>query len=115
MLTEILAPSLIAEGSRLHGTLTFLSSTQVFGSVEGEVCQESLDSLQVGKTGWVQGRISARGPVIIEGRVDGDVYSECLIRLLPTATVKGSLTAPAIDIRAGALLDGALQMKAAAK
>jgi len=106
MLTEVLIPTLISEGSRVQGELTFSANTQVFGVVEGTLRQESLEPLQVGRSGWVQGEIVSRGPVLIEGRVDGNVFSHTQIRLLPTAVVNGTLRAPRIDIRPGALLEG---------
>lgn len=113
ILTEIPSPTLIAEGTRVQGALTFYSSTQVFGIVDGELIQQSLEMLQIGRTGWVNGNIAARGPILIEGRVDGNVESSTQIRILPTATIRGCLKAPVIEIRAGALFDGELKMQAA--
>ena len=91
--------------------MTFFSNTQVFGVVEGELIQQSLETLQVGKTGWVHGSIISQGPVLIEGRVDGEITSATKIQLLPTATVHGKLRAPAVEIQAGALFEGELHMK----
>src|SRR5580658_24150 len=102
MIAEISPPTLIAEGTQLQGTLTFVSGVQVFGTVEGHLDQQSLEPLHVGSTGWVNGAINSQGPVIVEGRVDGDITSSTRIRLLPSAVVTGTLIAPAIDIRAGA-------------
>jgi cytoskeletal protein CcmA (bactofilin family) len=105
------APTLIAEGSRVQGALTFSSSTHVFGVVEGEIIQQSLEPLFVGKGGWVHGSLSSQGPVHIEGRVDGNVYSNTSIRLLPGAQVTGALIAPKVEIRPGALLEGEITMR----
>lgn len=113
MLIEIAPPSFIAEGSRTEGTLTFFSGTQVFGLVEGNLIHQSLEPLQIGKTGWIHGAIQAQGPVLIEGRVEGDIRSATQIRLLPTATVRGTLSAPTIEIRAGAQVEGDLHMETA--
>lgn len=110
MLIEIAPPTLIAEGTRAQGSLTFFSSTQVFGVVEGELLQQSLEPLNIGKTGWVNGAIVSQGPVIVEGRVDGNIKSHTQIRLLPTATVHGQLIAPSISIRPGAVFEGDLVM-----
>lgn len=114
MLIEIAPPSLIAEGSQIKGSLTFHSSTQVYGIVEGDVIQESLEPIQVGKSGWVHGDIIAQGPVLIEGRIEGDIRSATHIRLMPTAVVQGTLSAPSIEIRPGALIDGQLRMESPA-
>ena len=110
MIIEIATPTLIAEGTRLQGTLTFISATKVFGIIEGEVEQQSLEPLQVGKTGWVNGSITSQGPVLVEGRVDGNIHSTTRIKLLPTAVVRGSLMAPSIEIRAGAAFEGEVEM-----
>ncbi len=64
----------------------------------------------------IKGGIDARGPVVIEGRVDGNLVSITKIRLLSTAIVHGTLTAPAIEIASGAIFEGdikTLQKRAA--
>jgi cytoskeletal protein CcmA (bactofilin family) len=110
MFVEISPPTFIAEGTRLHGNLAFISGTQVFGQVEGDIAHESLEPLHVGKTGWVHGTITATGPVLVEGRVDGDIRSLTRVRLLPSAVVRGSIVAPSVEIRAGARFEGELAM-----
>lgn len=110
MFIEIAPSSLIAEGSRVEGTLTFFSATQVFGLVNGELVQQSLEPLQIGKTGWIHGGIHSQGPVLVEGLVEGDIDSATQIRLLSTAVVRGRLSAPSIEIRPGAVLDGETNM-----
>ncbi len=114
MIVEIQAPTLISEGTRVKGSLTFCSATQVFGLVEGEVHQETLETLHIGRTGWVTGGITAQGPIVVEGRVDGDVHSLTRVRLLPTAVVLGEIHAPTVEIRNGAFFEGSLKMRVAA-
>ena len=113
MIVEISTPTLISEGTQVQGILTFYSGTQVFGLIEGSVSHLSLEPLQIGKSGWINGHIQATGPVIVEGRVDGDITSETRIKVLPTAVVRGALKAPSIDIRAGAAFDGEIAMEGA--
>src|SRR4051794_24140907 len=110
MLEEISVPSLIAEGSRIQGELTFFSAVSIFGVVEGEIIQQSSATLQVGRNGWVYGTLRAQGPIIVEGRVEGEVISSSSIRLAATAVVKGRLIAPNVEIRAGAIFEGELAM-----
>ncbi|MCB0416682.1 MAG: polymer-forming cytoskeletal protein [Bdellovibrionaceae bacterium] len=112
MVREVSFPTLIAEATRLAGDVTFSSTAHVFGVVEGDVLQHALEPLQVGKSGWIHGNIRSQGTVVIEGRVDGDVVSTTRIQLLPTATVRGRLQAPSIQIRAGAIFEGEMQMSA---
>ncbi len=110
MIIETIAPTLVAEGTRIQGSLTFFSGASIYGIVEGELIQQSLEPIQVGKSGWVQGSVLAQGPILVEGRVDGDLKSSTAIRLTSTATVKGKLTAPSVEVRAGAVLDGEISM-----
>lgn len=109
--TEIQAPTLITEGSRIQGDLSFLSTTEIHGLVEGNVQQQSLDKVTVGTTGWVRGSVTSKGPIHIDGRVDGDIVSSVKIRLSATACVHGTLTAPQIEVRPGALFEGDFHMK----
>ena len=112
LITQIAAPTLITEGSSIQGNLTFLSTAQIHGWVEGDVALEGLDSLSIGRTGWVKGSVQATGPVFVEGRVEGDITSAVKIRLSPTAQVKGTLNAPQVEVRPGAVFDGEFKMKA---
>lgn len=113
MLVESHTPTLIAEGTRVQGAVVMVSAAGVYGTVEGEVVQQSLEVLQIGRTGWVNGAISSQGPVVIEGKVDGDITSTTRITLSSTASVKGKLNAPSIQIRAGAIFEGELVMRKA--
>lgn len=115
LITEIPVPTLITEGSRVQGDLTFLGTTQIHGMVEGDVQQQSLDPLCIGRTGWVRGSIQSVGNVLVEGRVDGDITSTTKIKLATTATVHGTLNAPSIEVRPGALFEGEFHMKSAAR
>jgi cytoskeletal protein CcmA (bactofilin family) len=104
-------PTLITEGTRMQGDLVFASQVHVYGVVEGTLSQTTSDALLVGKGGWVHGTIVAKGPVLVDGRVEGDVHSESRIRLGPSAIIAGSLYAPSIEIEAGARLEGSIVMK----
>ena len=105
MFLELPSPTTIAEGSRILGNLTFSSRAQIFGIVEGEVTQQTPDTLYIGQPGWVQGSISSHGAVIVEGRVDGNIHSLTQIHLLSSATVRGTLVAPNIAIQPGAIIN----------
>jgi cytoskeletal protein CcmA (bactofilin family) len=111
MITETTTPTLVAEGTRIQGSLTFFSGASIFGIVEGELIQQSIEPLQVGKTGWVHGNVMSQGVILIEGRVDGDVKSTTTIRLAGTATVHGKISAPRVEIKPGAYFDGAIVMQ----
>lgn len=110
MLSEAATPTLISEGTKVQGAVVTVAAAGVYGIVEGELIQQSLELLQVGKTGWINGSINSEGPVLIEGKVDGDITSTTKISLTSTASVRGKLRAPSIEIRAGAIFEGDLVM-----
>lgn len=111
MIFEMSPPTLVAEGTRVVGDLTFFSGASIYGIVEGQLFQQSVESLQVGKSGWVQGAIVAQGPIVIEGRVDGDIRSSVKIQLSPSAVVRGKMFAPAIEVRPGAIVEGIISVE----
>jgi len=110
MWEKIETPSVVAEATRLRGDITFSSGAHIFGIVEGDLTQQSVQAVHIGKTGWVHGSVKSQGPVLIEGRVDGHVQATHKIVLSPTATVRGSLTAPGVEIRPGAIVEGEVVM-----
>lgn len=109
LLTRTQTPTLIAEGTSSQGTLSFHSETHIFGVVEGEALQNAKDLIWLGITGWVQGSIKSEGPVIIEGKVDGDVYSSAKVTVKSTGQVNGNIFSKSIEIHAGAAIEGEIQ------
>ena len=111
MLSKESPPTIITEGSQSQGSLSFFAKAYIFGTVEGEVLQQSLEPIIIGRTGWVHGSISSQGPVVISGKVNGNIYSATLIQLQPTAEVTGTLVAPALDVQGGASFNGETVMR----
>lgn len=107
---EISPPTLVAEDANLRGTLTFSGQVYVYGIVDGKIIQNSSAFLQVGHKGWIHGSVFSKGPIVIEGRVEGEMISECKIVLLPSSRVLGRLKAPSIEIHAGATFEGDVVM-----
>lgn len=110
MLTKISCPTIVAEGNHLRGDLYFNSETYLYGTLEGNIHNESRESLQIGKSGWIYGSVFSEGPIFVEGRVEGNITSSTQITLRPTATVLGTLICPMIRVESGAYLDGELKM-----
>ena len=113
MITKLPTPSHIAEGSRIRGDLYFFSEAEVFGTVEGNVRQESLEPLSIGQFGWVHGDIRSTGPVLVSGRIDGEISSDTQVRVLSTARIEGTIRAPSIEIRPGAIVNGTFDSQSA--
>lgn len=110
MLTEIPSFTVIAEGSRNQGSISFSSQCVILGLIEGNVYQHSHESLTIGKSGWVRGDIRSQGTLIIGGRVEGNLFSNQKITVLETATIHGSLTCPKLEIRPGAIIESDILM-----
>ncbi len=111
MLSEVSTPTLIAEATRLQGDITFLSGASIFGLIEGNIIQQSSEEISIGKSGWIFGSINSQGPVYIEGKVEGNVVSSHKIKLFSSAMVMGKLTAPTIELLAGAIFQGEFEMR----
>jgi cytoskeletal protein CcmA (bactofilin family) len=50
------------------------------------------------------------GGVIVRGRVKGDIRSTGTVLVGPEAEIKGNVTAPAIAVGAGAILEGKFEI-----
>jgi len=101
-------PTIIAEGNHLQGSVELSSGAEIFGSVEGDILHESLEELVIGISGWVSGSIISQGPILIRGRVHGNLHSGTRVILTSTAEVRGDVEAPSVTIFAGALINGKL-------
>jgi cytoskeletal protein CcmA (bactofilin family) len=74
------------------------------GELEGSV--ELLDgSLTVGSGGCVRANLQARS-IVVQGRVDGNLYGLERAELKKSATVVGNIYTPRIAIEDGAFLEG---------
>lgn len=110
MIHETLTPTIIAEASHLQGDFIFKTTAIVRGIVEGNLHNESKEVLRIAREAWVQGTIVSLGPVVIEGKVDGNITSERSIELTSHANVTGLLNAPGLVIHPGASLEGECKM-----
>jgi cytoskeletal protein CcmA (bactofilin family) len=110
MLTEIPSFTVVAEGSRTQGSISFCSQCIILGLIEGNVFQHSHETLTLGKSGWIRGDITSQGAVSISGRVEGNIFSTTKITILETAIITGTLICPSIEIRPGAVLESDILM-----
>ena len=96
-------------GPTLHfkGELYGEEDLEFQGQLEGSI--EHTRSLSIGKEGGVTGNIKAKF-VIVEGRVDGDIYASESVTVRQTAKVKGNIYAPRIGIAEGAEFNGSVDM-----
>jgi len=112
-LTEVPLFTVIAEGSRTQGSLSFFSQCIILGLVEGNIYQQSQESLTLGKSGWIRGDITSQGHILIAGRVEGNIFSTLKITVLETALITGKIVCPKVEIRSGAILESDIVMQSA--
>ena len=56
-------------------------------------------------------KIRTQSREIIEGKIEGNISCTSVVKLMPSAIVRGEIRAPRIDVQPGARIDGALACK----
>ncbi len=100
-----LRPSVISDGVRFEGKINSTGSLHLDGEVKGEL---SLDSLTIGATGKVIGKIKTK-LLNIKGTFEGDAACEDLV-LSAGSLVNARIRYRTIKIAAGARISGELQV-----
>ena len=99
--------SLIAQGSRIDGNLTFTDGLRVDGEVVGDIRGNAEQSsiLVISEAAVVQGEVHA-DHVIVNGTVRGPIYAKDLLELQPKARIEGDVYYKAIEMHLGAVIAG---------
>ena len=113
--------TLIGDGTRVKGDIRFDGGCHIDGVVHGNIIadRDSEAFLSISVEGLVDG--SVRVPtIILNGKVQGDVYATERVELGATAKVFGNVHYELLEMAAGAEINGKLihdsaQRKAAAK
>ncbi|MGZ5784920.1 MAG: bactofilin family protein [Ramlibacter sp.] len=102
--------SLIAQGSRIDGNLSFIDGLRVDGEVVGDIRANAEQSsiLVISEAAVVQGEIHA-DHVIVNGTVRGPIYAKDLLELQPKARIEGDVYYKAIEMHLGAVIAGQLR------
>ncbi len=102
--------SLIAQGSRIEGNLTFTEGLRIDGEVVGNTSAnpEHPSILVISEAAVVQGEIRA-DHVIINGAVRGPVHAKELLELQPKARIEGDVYYKALEMHQGATIAGQLK------
>ena len=95
------------KGSRVTGQLTFHGSSNIDGTVEGEIVCHG--TLTVGENAEVTAKISA-DVVVIRGRVDGDVMAKERVEMATPARLFGNIEAPRLIVTEGVVFEGHCSM-----
>ena len=101
--------TLIAENTRVVGSIEFQDQLYVNGRVEGNVIADphGKATLVISQSGHVVGQISVPN-VIVDGSVEGDVRATARVELAPNARVTGNVYYKLIEMQLGAKVDGQL-------
>jgi len=101
--------TLISSQTEISGDVHFSGGLHIDGTVRGAVVAEpdSKAVVRVSDHGVVEGEVRAPH-VIINGRVDGDVYSSDHVELAANAIVNGTVHYQLIEMVMGAQVNGSL-------
>lgn len=101
--------TLVSRDTVIVGDLHFSGVVDIEGLVQGNlVAQPGKDALvRVVEKGRVEGEIRAPS-VIINGEVEGNVYSSSHLELAPKARVKGDVFYAVVEMAAGSEVNGSL-------
>ncbi len=102
--------SLIAQGTRIEGSLSFTEGLRIDGEVVGDTRAnpEQPSILVISEAAMVRGEIHA-DHVIINGTVHGPVHARELLELQPKARIEGDVFYKALEMHQGAVIAGQLQ------
>lgn len=103
--------AIIGAGARLRGTIRGSEPLRIEGRVDGRVELEA--TLTVEASGVARADLVAR-EIVIAGIVVGDVEARERLVVLPTAQIRGALTAPRLRMEPGARVDGPLRIAVSA-
>ncbi len=105
--------SLIAQGTRIEGSVLFHDGLRVDGDVVGDIraSDEQASILVISESASVTGQIHA-DHVIINGRVRGPVHAFELLELQPKACIEGDVSYKALEMHQGATIAGQLKPSA---
>lgn len=98
----------VGNGTVLTGETEFQAMLRVDGHLTGKVSSET-GTLIIGSTGLVDANIVVAS-ALINGTVNGDIYSSDKIQLGRTACVTGNIQTPRLIMEDGAILEGSCSM-----
>lgn len=101
--------TLIGPRVTIRGDVTFSGGLYVEGSIQGSVvADEDADGvLTVAEHGSIEGEVRAPH-IIVNGRLDGDVYAGERVELAANARVHGNIYYKVVEMAAGAMITGRL-------
>ncbi len=99
--------TVINQGSRFEGRLTFDGVLIVNGKFRGELI--SSGTVIVGETGVMQADLRV-GTVILAGQISGHITASERVELRQTARILGDIATPVLVLEEGVIFDGHCKM-----
>ncbi|HEX4050694.1 MAG TPA: polymer-forming cytoskeletal protein [Steroidobacteraceae bacterium] len=99
--------TLIGRNSAIQGDIEFAGGLHVDGRVAGSVRAPADGSLSVSEFGVIEGSVAA-SHVVLNGRVNGDIYGAERVVLGSKAKVRGNVHYGVIEMALGAEISGKL-------
>ena len=93
----------------ITGEVTSKEDITIHGQVKGQISMVE-GTLLVAPTARIEADVNVTN-VTIHGNVSGNVAAGERVELTPTASVKGTLVAPAVILREGATFNGKIQVE----
>lgn len=101
--------TLVAANTEIAGDIHFQDQLYINGHVKGNVFADADGgaTVVVSEEGTVSGEIRVPN-IIINGKVEGNIYAIVHMELAPKAKVKGNVYYKLIEMQLGAMVDGQL-------
>jgi len=93
----------------ITGEVTSKEDITIHGQIKGQVSMTE-GSLMVAPTARLEADVTVP-TITVHGTISGNVSAAERVELTPTATVKGTLVAPAVVLREGATFNGKIQVE----
>ncbi len=99
--------SLIAQGSHIVGSYTFIDGLRIDGALVGDIQanEDQPSILVISELATVTGAIHA-DHIIISGHVKGPVHANLMLELQPKARIEGDVYYRALEMHQGATICG---------
>ena len=103
------APCVLGPTLKFKGVLAAEEDLIIQATVEGAIATPN-NKLTIGVKGNVKANVQAL-QIIVEGTVEGDLYSEDAVIITKSADINGNIFAPRISLEKGATFNGQLEMR----
>lgn len=99
--------AILDKGASFEGRLAFEGTVQIGGNFKGEIFTN--DTLVINEGAEVTAQIEA-DTVIINGKVEGNVFARKRVVMQPPTVFRGTVTSPSLRIDEGVVFEGASYM-----